>query len=964
MFAEGPLIGREAEMAELEEVLDGTRLLTVTGAGGCGKTRVALELAERAGGSGRDKDRGGTAAITTTTTTEDDAAIECAIVPLASVTGEERLVEALLRALGARERFGSAPMQALRDRVASGRDLLLVLDNCEHLRAAVGGLTQELLQAAPRARVLATSREPLGVEGESVFYLGPLGLPGPDGGVSAVVNSSAGRLFVDRAARSDPGFVLAPDSARAVAQICRELDGLPLAIGLAAARLDTLSVQEIAQELAQDGRLAATAGEDDHPRNPRDDPSQENKPAQHRSVRASLDWSYRLLGERERAMVRRLAVFCGGFTTAAARAVASPGQGEARVRKSLEGLEAKGLVMRSAPNGAEERWTMLATIGEYAAEQLARAGESERQAVVNRHCAWFGEYAQRSAGLLLEPGGHEQIDRETPNVQRAVDHAIRHDPPAALRIAAGLMCHWILAERFQEARSTCAAVLSPTVCGNGKGEMDREGSEDAVAARAVVHCGAGLVGILSEDYEKAIEETHTGLELLGGVEDADAQAKSRGFASMVLIQTGINMQEGLRNAQRAVELQRSNGKDPLGLAFALVTLAVAAGLCERFAEVGPAYEEFNAIAQASEHARLRTWAEQAAAWAQINAGSPRRALEHADRAIEMEGEWMSMSRLQALGFRIQALAKLGETDRALQEGEEAMRQARESGALQAVPAIELALAVAELMHGDCEKAGDHAHGLLRMPHVHTQALARETLARIALMRGEAAEAQRHAGELETIAERSGSARHRALANYIAGHAAIDDEQTDRGRELLHAALETYSELGLEREVAETLDELALLAAHAGEGPRAARLAAAACATRARLDCAAAPGTTERLGDASAHIASGADAERWRDAWAQGEQITLADAVAYARRGRGRRDRPPAGWASLTPAEANVAQLAATGLSNPEIAAQLFIARGTVKMHLANVYRKLHVANRVELAAATAKRTPGRMGCAE
>jgi predicted ATPase/DNA-binding CsgD family transcriptional regulator len=907
MVTVGPLIGRESELVQLEGRLACTRLLTLTGAGGCGKTRLALELADRV--SSRENGP------------------ECVIVLLSSVASEEQLVDVLLAALGARERFGSGPTQILLERVA-GRRLLLVLDNCEHLVAEVGRLTAVLLNAAPEIRVLATSREPLAIDSEHAFRLGPLSLPDADGGVGAVVRSDAGRLFVDHAERTDPAFALTPAVAQAVARICRELDGLPLALGLAAARLDALSVEEIAEGLSRDGRLVTQTGED--------------ALSQHASLRASLDWSFGLLDEHERVLLRRLSVFSGGFTAHPARAVASPELSETHVREHLGALEGKGLIVPVFAHG-QERWMFLRTIDEYAAEQLVRAGESEE--IAERHLAYFLTYAAHTDTLLLQADGHERIEQETPNLRRALDRAIEHDRRDALQIAASLMRHWILAEHYQEAGSVSAAALAT---------VGEDRNRDP-APRAVVHCGAGLVAMLGEDYTGAIEHTQAGLELLDDVKDAGARSICLQLSSMVLIQTGLDLDRGLRNAERALELQRSV-EDPLGRAFALVNLAVAAMLCERFDQVDTAYCEFLAIPRACDHPRLRTWAEQAAAWAHVTAGSPERALERADRCLALEGEWPSMTYFQVLSFRIHALAKLGHTDQALGEGAEAMRRAQESGALQAVPAIELALMVAELMHGSPDAAETRARRLLEMPHLHTLVLARETLARIALIRGDAGEAETHARELKAIAGRSGSPRHNALAQYISGCAAVQADETCEGRDLLYAALETCAELDLEREAADVLDELALLAAHAGDPERAARLAAAAASARERLGCAPWPGTTDRLAAARTKLPTSYENGSWQAAWEQGQALSLVDAIAYARRGRGPRDRPPSGWASLTPVELEVAQLAASGITNPEIAAQLFIARGTVKMHLSHAYRKLGVANRIELAAAMATHT--------
>jgi predicted ATPase/DNA-binding CsgD family transcriptional regulator len=901
----GTLIGRESELAELKSMLAASPLVTITGPGGCGKTRLALEMA--ACGASRPQ------------------SIGCVVAALADVPRADRLIDSLMAAVGVRERFGSTPNDVLVEHLASRR-LLLVLDNCEHLLPDVALLASELCRDAPDLRLLATSREPLEIDGESVLCLGPLSLPEPDDdGVGAIVRSDAGRMLVDRAVHRDAAFALTPRTARAVVSICRQLDGLPLALELAAARLDTLDAEEIARELGGQGRLA-TAGS-------------AAEPSRHSSLRASLDWSYRLLDETERALIRRLAVFSGGFTAEAAHRVTAPAESVTAVHDRLRALERKGLLVLT---GAPERWRLLSTVAEYAGEELAKAGESDELA--DRHLSWFQTWAaQANDGLLRD--GHEPIDVEGPNLRRALDRALEHDPESALAMAASLMRHWILAEHYHEARSICSAVLHTV-------------DENADArALALVTCGAALVAMLSEDYEGALTGTQTGLVLLGAVEDPGVKATCLLCSSMVLIQTGVDLHGGLANAERAVQLAEQHGDDPLGLAWALVSLAVAAMLCERFQVLGEAYEAFLAIPTACEHRTLRAWAEQTAAWAHVSVGSPERALVHIERASTLEGDWPSMTHFQVLGFRIHALARLGQTDEAIATGEQALQRARESGALQSVPAIELALATAELLHGALDSAADRAQGLLRMPHLHTLVIARETLARIALARDQPADAQGHASELEAIAQRSGSMRHRALADYINGRAAIQIGEKDRGRDLLHAALASCAELGLEREAADALDELALLAADAREAERCARLAAAGASTRARLSCAPTLASTERLDSARARLAAQAG-DRWDAAWAQGEQAALADAIAYARRGRGRRRRSTAdGWPSLTGTERDVALLAASGKTNPQIAEQLFIARGTVKMHLSTVYRKLEVANRTELAVAARHAPP-------
>jgi predicted ATPase/DNA-binding CsgD family transcriptional regulator len=799
---------------------------------------------------------------------------------------------------------------------------LLVFDNCEHLVAAVGDLVRALLEGVPGLRVLVASREPLGIAGEEVFRLGPLSLPEPGGEVGAVVRSEAGRLFVDRAASVDPGFCLTPAVARAVTRICHQLDGLPLALCLAAARVGALSVSEVAEGLTRRGRLDMVAAD--------------GGSSHHHSVRASFDWSYQLLEARERELLRSLSVFVGGFTVVSAHAVAELLLDEGEVRRLLDSLEAKGLIVAVTARGPE-RWTLLETIREQALEQLSL--ESEQDGAEDRHFVFFRAFAATADELVLETGGHEMIDDETANLRRALDRALEHDIDAATNMVADLMHHWVLAEHFEEGRTACAAVLAAAPGGDAGG-------------RAVVHCGAGMIAMLSADYAAAIANTHAGLALLEGVQDVEAQVRCLPMSAMVLTQTGLDVEQGRQNAYRAAELARCND-DWLGTAWALSNVAVVEATSDRFDAARTAYEEFLTVPNASEHPRLRTFAEIAAAWTEVIAGSPEQALAHADLALALEGDWPSVTHFQIAGFRIHALALLGRTEDALTQGAREMRRAQESGALQAVPAIDLALMTADLAADDLDGAEARARRLLDVPQPHTLALAREVLARIALAREDEAEAAAQARELEAVADRTGSARHGAIAQHLYGCCAMLAGDLNHARELLQASLATDAELGLEREAVDALHSLAMLAARTGDAPRAARLAGAAQAERTRLGCVALSSTREGLKAARADSVQHDGTAVWDAAWKEGEQISLGEAIAYARRRRGRRDRPPAGWGSLTPAELDVATLATGGLSNPQIARRLFVSRATVKMHLSSVYSKLCVANRTELAAVMA-----------
>jgi predicted ATPase/DNA-binding CsgD family transcriptional regulator len=909
MLPEGPLIGRETELLALEQAIGASRLVTLTGVGGCGKTRVARELAARLVGQAES--------------------LEVIVVELAVIRAAEHVVDALLRATGARERAGREPTEVLLDRLRAGCTVL-VIDNCEHVIGEVRRLAASLVRSAPELRVVATSREPLGVEEELVVTLSPLRLPvAGAGAVAAVVRSEAGCFFVDRAAVGDPSFALTPSTARAVVRICHELDGLPLALGLAAARVGDLTPGEIADGLSRRGRLEGGY--------------EENELPQHRSVRASLDWSYGLLDETERVLFRRLSAFSGAWDTAAARAVALPQASETEVSALLGDLAAKGLVL-APETGDQTRWSFLQIVGEYAAEQLALDTE-EQEAARDRQLGWFRAMTANIDGLLLGAGGHERIDQETPNLRLALGRALERDSSVAFAMVGSLLRHWILAEHFEEGRAATARVL-----GDGA-------QVDDAAAWALVHLGAALIGTLSEDYQAAGENLQRGLPFVGRVTDPDTRARCLQMSAMVLILTGMDLPEGVRTANLAAELMRSSG-DSLGLAWALVNVAMAEGICDRFDAARSAYEEFLTVPSAAQHPRLRTWAELAAAWTELIVGSPARALAHTELALELEGGWPSMTHFILSGFRVHALALAGRTDEAIADGVRALARAYESRAVMAAPGIEMSLAVAELMAGELDRAEGRARALLEMPQVHTVALMREALAQIALARNDAREAAVHGQQLAAAAERSGSPRCRAVADFVQGCAAVVEGDLDRGRDLVQRALATHAAFGLERGAADCLDELALIAASGGDCARTARLAAAAGQARTRLGCAPLPTRSTRIAAARERFVAADGRVVWEAAWSEGETMALADAIAYARRSRGPRDRPATGVSSLTPTERAAARLAATGISNPQIASQLFMARGTVKMHLSNVYLKLGVANRTELARSIAPHPEG------
>ena len=397
-------LGREEELERVVDLLAEARLVTITGPGGAGKTRLAIELAGR-------------------------HPAEVGFVELAPVVNGAEVAQTVLTALGLREARlrGAAQLPDATDRLVAAladRRLLLVLDNCEHLLADTATLVSRLLSGCPGLRVVATSRQALGLTGEALCPLSGLAVPPPDASPEAARDYPALRLLADRAADVVPGFSLDPPAVAVAAQICRTLDGLPLAIELAAARLRALPMPEVAARLNDRFRLL----------------SRGSRGAQHRhqTLRAVVEWSWELLDEPERTLARRLTVFAGGADLAAVERVCAAGDDTVDI---LAGLVDKSLV--EVVNG---RYRMLETIRAYGAERLAEAGETE--AMRRAHAAYFLDLAEAAAPHLRRAEQLtwlSRLDGERDNLHQALRRATAAgDHETALRLVSALSFYWWL----------------------------------------------------------------------------------------------------------------------------------------------------------------------------------------------------------------------------------------------------------------------------------------------------------------------------------------------------------------------------------------------------------------------------------------------------------------------------------------------------------------------------------------
>ena len=382
-------VGRAQALAQVREQVCNSRLVTLIGSGGTGKTRLSLEAASELVANFPDG---------------------VWLVELAPLADAALIPHAIAAVLSARAEGDTSPMTLIETTLRAKR-VLLLLDNCEHIVDEAAKVAQTLLRTLPQLHLLATSREALGVEGETVYRVPSLTMPSSDAQPTPadVTASEAGQLFVDRARSIAPAFVLTDKNAAAVVQVCRRLDGIPLAIELAVARLTALSVEELARRIDDRFRLLTGGRRTALPRQ--------------RTLRALVDWSYELLCADERSMLNALAVFAGGFSLEAAEEVCdADALSEATVLDVVEHLVAKSLLIAEQQPETETRYRLLETIRQYASEKLVECGQAD--ATRRRHFAYFRNLAKSAATALHGPLALEWLDRleaEHDNLRAALD---------------------------------------------------------------------------------------------------------------------------------------------------------------------------------------------------------------------------------------------------------------------------------------------------------------------------------------------------------------------------------------------------------------------------------------------------------------------------------------------------------------------------------------------------------------
>jgi predicted ATPase/DNA-binding CsgD family transcriptional regulator len=515
-------VGRSAEVAEVAGLLGEYRLVTVTGPGGVGKTRLAAEVARAVAGQFADG---------------------AWLVDLAAVPEPALLQAAVATALGIQQAPGPSLLEAL-IAVLAWQQLLLVLDNCEHVLAEVARLCGALLAAADDVRILATSREPVAVAGEARYRLGPLALAAP--GDTQAAGSEAETLFADRVRQADPRFTLDEESMPVMARIVARLDGVPLAIELAAARVEALGMAQLLDRL--DDRLALLDGGD------------RLAPDRLRSLAGAVDWSYQLLSDAGRRVFRALSVFPGPFTLDAAEAVAPPDAGPVVLRLVDCSLLTPP---RPGPDG-RARYMMLETLRAFAAARLTEAGEHD--AAGSALAAYALSVAEQAAAALEtstgELAGLRWLDAEDATVHHALSWALNHDPATALRLAIALARWW-----SQRGRAAVGYDLLTAAAVHAE-----RGSPGWLTAQVLL---GELCVSTSPDYHRPL--AHFTAACGAPADPEPSQHLARALAGVARCQANLGLlNEAAATAARAVDIARHT-RDPAAEMLALYAQSAAAG---------------------------------------------------------------------------------------------------------------------------------------------------------------------------------------------------------------------------------------------------------------------------------------------------------------------------------------------------------------------------------------------------
>ena len=895
------LVGRADDLRALSDLLDDHRVLSVVGAGGCGKTRLAIELAHETIGRFGDG---------------------AAWVDLAPVTVPDAVIDAVAAAVGLHT-TAEITTQRIVGHLAD-RSLLLLVDNCEHVIDHAAATIAAIQAECPAVRVVATSREPLALRDEVVWRVPSLSTPASTTGAD-LLDSDAGRLLVDRIRRIRPGYEPDADDRRALAEVSRRLDGIPLALELAAARTATIPPPELANRLTE--RFSLLSG------------GTRDSVARQRTIEASVSWSYQLLEPEEQRVFRWLSAFAGTFPLGAAAALLVD---EPDVADVIERLQRCSLLVDRP--GPVRRLHLLEPVRWFARERLIDAGDAD--VALGRHLDWCIAAATTHGAALEEPevlASLVQLDLDLDNFRAAMDWALTHGRAAdAARIIAAAPWFWIWRGRALEALRWLRR------CGDDLGEQLTAPEQIGLLwARAALG-----INTTSPGWRDAATE---------GIALARTQGDTRWEARLQVLVSQAQAFNDPHAVLAEAEAQRGRclaAGERFWAATSLVSESLAQITLGRFDLAEPLIDQLRTEAEALRHPQLL--ADEIARRALVD----RRLGRYDDvlAAVERIGPvTASLTELnaQALVHAQAALVDVarGHAAEALDAMDALMRRHVDAGEYGYIPSIALPIIDALIDLGRADEAVDRFEPFWESFRQSLSWRLRMGNARaVALYASGDSEAAWSALQ-DVLHEAQEAPNEHEVANAERLLAAIDRDaqRFTTAEDRLHRALEIQAWLGYPQYVADVLEELAGLDLDHDRPTPAAVLFGAASAIRD------ASGVVRRIGRQHAYetdidrLHDTLDESELGEAWAKGRALSMADAVDLARRGRGERRRPAVGWESLTGTEAKVAALVAEGRTNPEIAETLIMGRATVKTHVSNILRKLGLTNRTQVATAMARR---------
>jgi predicted ATPase/DNA-binding CsgD family transcriptional regulator len=659
-------IGRRRELTEVRQGLARSRLLTLTGAGGAGKTRLALH-----------------ASVTLDRAFPDGVRL----VELAQISEGPQVGQAVAAGLGLSDVPARRLPQVLTEHLST-RHLLLILDNCEHVLDACGELVDMLLAACPQLHVLATSRQPLGIAGETILHVPSLPCPEPGLAVSSseLVAYDAVRLLVERAQAVVPGFEVTAANASALAEVCRRLDGLPLALELAAARLKALTVEQLLQRLDDRFRLLRVGNR--------------AAPARHQALRTAIDWSHDLLSHPERVLARRLAVFPGDFDLEAVEAICAGGEVPDEDTLDLLASLVERSLVSATPAGSRMRYRLPETIRQYFGERLSEA--REEAGLKQRHLGWYADLAAAADSEWLGPRQGEWLDRlegEHDNLRAALDaEQSGDDHVVQLVMATNLWLYWYARGRMSEGRRVLEHLLSaPGPAGGDRARATSklgyltlaQGDVEAGACRAeealkmLDRAGGprlrGELLAIAGLAARARRDPRLAAQLFGESRDAYRQVdEPAGVAVAISGLAGAVLDQGDLTGARTLQLESAAIKRDIGddwnLAFSLFDLAIIAVRGGDLAAARDLLSETLGLRRRLDDRRGVAMTVEAQAWVEVAAGEHRRAARLLGAAgalwaaipAQIGGMWLPEERAREAVCR-QALGD-AEMERLLAEG--------------------------------------------------------------------------------------------------------------------------------------------------------------------------------------------------------------------------------------------------------------------------------------------------------